>query len=155
MLGVKDLAKHYALSERAVHRRLTLIGAIALPGVELTGKGYRVSDEGLAIFGRVLAVERDGHTIEEAASVVQAEVEEMKEPVANRHHDAASEAPESAAERRAGDEPAAAYVEHLEGEIEFLRQRIVTLEERLPALPAPGDERPGRLAALRYALLGR
>lgn len=113
------------------YRHALYIGALALDGVELTGKGYRVSDQGLAIFGRLLELERDGHTVKAAATVVEDELEIR-----------ASQGQDSAAERRAtvevlDDELVSvlkSQVEHHQKEIDFLRDQLVVSRNQLQAM---------------------
>jgi len=151
MLGVNDLAKHFAVSPRAIHRRLTVCGALDLEGVELAAKGYRVSDQGLAVLGRMLELERDGSTIEEAASTV-------KDELGTR----ADDRQDSAAERRASVEaPGAELVSVLKHQVDDLRgerDRLMGLLEQAQAMlptSSASRQRLGRWAALRAVVTGR
>lgn len=155
MLGVKDLAKHFALSERAIHRRLTVIGGLRLPGVELTGKGYRVADQGLAVLGRVLELERDGSTIEAAAKIV---VEELKTSSNGDQH--------SADDRQEGDESVSnelvqtlrEQIERQDDEIAFLREQLRSSQDQIQSmLPSEteGRRRLSRWAAIKAVFTGK
>ena len=150
MHDVKALAEHFQLSERAINRRLAALQTALGPQADayLTrGKvdKYLVTNNGLSVLGRMLELERDGLTIEEAAKRVREElVEPASDPQTNGQN---AERRESAERRQAGDELVAALRET----IELLKVQIAEkdrqierlqdiLQNRLPGQVAPNSE---------------
>ena len=150
MHDVKALAEHFGLSERAINRRLAALQTALGPQADayLTrGKvdKYLVTNNGLSVLGRMLELERDGLTIEEAAKRVREElVEPASDPQTNGQN---AERRESAERRQAGDE----LVATLRETIELLKAQIAEkdrqierlqdiLQNRLPGQVAPNSE---------------
>ena len=147
MHDVKALAEHFQLSERAINRRLAALQTALGPQADayLTrGKvdKYLVTNNGLSVLGRMLDLERDGLTIEEAAKRVR---EELVEPASNPQTNGQNaERRESAERRQAGDE----LVATLRETIELLKAQIAEKDRQIERLQEILQNRlPGQVAS--------
>jgi len=145
MHDVKSLADHFKLSERAINRRLAALQTALGPESDayLTrGKvdKYLVTNNGLSVLGRMLELERDGLTIEEAARRVRAE---LGEPASNDQEDGTgASGQQSADSRKAHDE----LVATLRETVELLKAQLAEKDRQIERLQDILQNRlPGRV----------
>lgn len=79
MFTVEDLSRHFKMSPRSISRRLSVLGLDqADADGEYVTRGragkYLVTQNGLAIFNRLLELERKGYRVEDAAKMIRAEI---------------------------------------------------------------------------------
>jgi hypothetical protein len=133
MHDVRSLADHFDLSERSVNRRLAAVQTALGPKADAyvtRGKvdKYLVTNNGLSVLGRMLELERDGLTIEEAARRVRAE---LVEPASNgQGNGEAAAGPGSADSRRESAELAAALRET----VELLKAQLAEKDRQIERL---------------------
>lgn len=161
MIGIADLRRRFGLSDKAVRRRLDALYPVIAPFLSRgENNAILLSDAGVAIFDRLIQVERETKRgLRAAAEVVIAEVRNGREPEGKPRENA--------------DKPTSnrdEVIELLRAQVEDLcreRDRLLALleakEEQIKALmpgpssppPSGGIPRLSRWRALRYALLGR
>jgi hypothetical protein len=145
MHDVKSLADHFKLSERAINRRLAALQTALGPESDaylMRGKvdKYLVTNNGLSVLGRMLELERDGLTIEEAAKRVHAE---LVEPASDGQEDGTGASRrESADSRKAHDE----LIATLRETVELLKAQLAEKDRQIERLQDILQNRlPGRV----------
>jgi len=167
MMGIADLRERFGLSDKAVRRRLDALSPVIAPFVSRgENNAILLSDAGVAIFDRLIQVERETKRgLRAAAELVISEVQNGREPEGK----AGANADKPAANRDEVIELLRAQVEDLRRERDRLLAMLEAKEEQIRALmPGPsaspssgsgggGVPRPGfsRWRAFKYALLGR
>lgn len=81
MFTLKSLADVYGMSYKQIRDRVTKLGPLIDPHiVEGKNNTKMVKDSGRAILDRLIQLERDGHTIQAAVSIIEEEVASNGDP---------------------------------------------------------------------------
>ena len=129
MYAVKDVAELTHLTSRQVYDRITALAPVLNRSLRTGSRGAKLlTDEGFAIFRRLIDLEGEGHSRESAITVIQEDVRSTDtvkvEPIRN---DGGGEGKLVATLER--------VIEDQKKEIEFLRSQV---EQLMPlALPRP------------------
>jgi len=164
-MTIADLRQRFSLSDKAVRRRLDALAPVIAPFVSRgENNAILLSDAGVAIFDRLIQVERETKRgLRAAAEVVISEVRNGREP----EDKPGTNADNLSVRRDEVIELLRAQVEDLRRERDRLLAMLEAKEEQIKALmPGPsappssgegGIPHPGlsRWRALKYALLGR
>ena len=129
MYSVKDISELTHLTSRQVYDRITALSPVLNGSLRTGSRGAKLlTDDGFAVFRRLIDLENEGHSRESAITVIQ---EDLEKPQQNRtepsRNDGEGEGKLIATLERVIDEQ--------QREIEFLRSQVDRL---MPlALPAP------------------
>ena len=151
MLGVQAISERFGLTPKQVRDRLTALAPV-LDGCLITGKqnAKLVTDEGLALFDRLIQLEREGITTATAVRIIAEERPQAdKAPVKLSESDGSTERIIRLLEDR---------IAGMERDKLYLQAKLDEVLSKVPALtagPDCGGLRIGWLRALRIALLGQ
>jgi DNA-binding transcriptional LysR family regulator len=128
VLTLQDLAHKYGLTLRQVRWRVAQLDGL-LQSHLFTGANGRVTldDAGVAIFDRLIQLERDNLSLAAAVSRLSAELSGEQTPSSPTPLGSGPSCPACAAYLR--------QIEHLEEEVRWLRARLEELETRAPPPP--------------------
>lgn len=154
MVTIAQIAERYGLTERQVRWRLTQLDGL-LHGHVFNGVNGRVTldDEGLAIFDRLIQLERDGLGLSTAVNRLTDELGRVPTATAVNAGVNGASAGVELWERLLAEKDA--RIADLQAERDRLLALLSELHERIPALPAPAPAGLSRWQALKYALVGR
>lgn len=154
MHSIKEICERFGLSERAVRRRLTALGTLLDAELRRGDKNtVLLTDSGLAILDRVNQLQQSaGLGLSDAAGQVRNEL-------ANGHSVGVEQRANSAGQEdgalvrslEARIQEQAQVIQFLQGQLETAQAQVRAM---LPTV-SEGRKHMGRLAALRYALMGR
>ena len=129
MYAVKDIAELTHLTSRQVYDRITALSPVLNGSLRTGSRGAKLlTDDGFAVFRRLIDLEGEGHSRESAIEVIQEDLENTgsKGTESNRSDREAGGKLISTLER---------VIDEQQREIEFLRSQVDRL---MPlALPAP------------------
>ncbi|MBI1744479.1 hypothetical protein HYR54_15635 [Candidatus Acetothermia bacterium] len=156
MYGVNDLTGRYGMTANQVRDRLTLLsGVIDSHVVRGKQNAKLLTDAGLAIFDRLIQLERDGIQAVEAVKLIAPELpDEQNSIVKPIQNDSQSSNRTEQLIQQMADRIAA-----LESDKHYLQTKLDEALAKVPALPAPKPENHqqslNRWQALRIVMLGR
>lgn len=161
MFTVNDLSERFGLSPGSIRERLSAVAGLVESNIRRgRNNAILLTDAGLAIFDRLIQLERDGHTtitaIEEMKNDGQGALKTAHQPNDNR---AIAPVPiELVTELRARVDEQTRMIGYLQVKLDEALTQVHEKDTHIRALtagPRPEPIRPNRLQALRIALLGR
>ena len=155
MYTVNALSSRFGLSTSSVRERLSSLNGLVDPYTKRgRNNAIMLTDGGMAIFDRMIQLERDGNTTITAIEIIKNERlnNEKTLPQPNGNHNLSENSWELVEELRARVDEQVKMISYLQGKLDETLAKV-------PALPAPKTESSqpplSRWAALRIAVLGR
>lgn len=165
MMNVQDLANRYGLHPKRVRERLAELGSLVDPHlVRGRQNAILITDAALAIFDRLVQLEKEGYSIPTAVQVMQKEA--LVQQPTNGHLNGDGAATDgSTPEVQEIVTQQNVTIQHLQKEVEWLRKMVETKDQQLSekdqviravtAGPKIETQHLSRWQALRLAILGR
>jgi len=162
MVTVQDLSKRFGLHPKSVRERLAALGPLVSPHMTRgRNNAILLTDAGLALFDRLIQLEREGYPTATAVQLMRDELPEAGQTGGQPEDNGASHRPPSpSCEHDELIRELRARIESLEQDKAYLKAKLDELLTRIPELP-PGPPPAGQIRnvsrwqALKYALLGR
>jgi hypothetical protein len=151
MFTVNDLASRFGMHPKSVRERLNALGPLVEPHLTRgRNNAILMNDAGLAIFDRLIQLERDGYPTTTAVQVIQNDG--LIQQQTSRQLDSNGTPTELVVELRARIEEQAKM-------IAYLQAKLDEALAKLPALPAPAPNgqntlKLSRWQAFKIAVLG-
>lgn len=148
MFTVNDLANRFGMHPKSVRERLNALSPLVKPHVTRgRNNAILLNDAALAIFDRLIQLEREGYPTATAVQVIQNDGLNQQQ-TSGYPNSNGTPPPELIAELRARIDEQARM-------IAYLQAKLDEALAKLPALPPPNGAKLSRWQALRLALLGR